>query len=193
MVDSVPEVTYHLDPMDRIAAVNHAWQDFADRNDGAALRAPAIIGQRLWDHLTDPTTAALYREALLRVRRHATTVRFEFRCDAPSCRRLLAMEIAPDRAGMVRFTTRTIWEEPREPVRLLDATIEHRTPPIRMCSWCKRVDLGGGRWGEVEAALASLGLFDREMPPLITHGMCPACHETVTGLLESDQEADRPA
>lgn len=193
MVAPISEVTYHLDPVDRIAAVNDAWQVFADRNDGAALRAPAIIGQRLWDHLTDPTTVELYRLALLRVRRHAATVRFEFRCDSPSRRRLLAMEIAPERAGMVRFSTRTIREEARDPVELLDATVRHDAPPITMCSWCKRVDLGGGEWGEVEAALASLRLFDRDVPPLISHGMCPACHDMISGLLDADDPGKRPA
>lgn len=193
MVAPAAEVTYHLDPADRIAAVNDAWQVFADCNDGAALRAPAIIGQRLWDHLTDPTTAELYRQALLRVRRHAATVRFEFRCDSPSRRRLLAMEIAPERAGLVRFSTRTIREEPRDPVELLDATVAHKAPPITMCSWCKRVDLGTAEWGEVEAALASLRLFDRDVPPQITHGICPSCHRTMTGLLDAEGLGERPA
>lgn len=191
MVAPRPDVTYQLDPADRIIDVNEAWQAFADANAGAALRAPAILGQSLWDHISDPTTVELYRQMLQRVRRHAGTVRFEFRCDSPTRRRLLAMEIAPDRAGTVRFTTQSIREEPREPVPVLDATVDRAAPPITICGWCKRVDVGEGRWEEIEAAVETLRIFDRDTMPLLSHGMCPTCYDGMSDLLE--RGASRPA
>lgn len=43
-----------------------------------------------------------------------------------------------------------------------------------MCSWCKKVALGG-QWHEVEDAVRTLNLFSSHELPRISHGMCPTC------------------
>ena len=59
---------------------------------------------------------------------------------------------------------------------ILDSVADETDPGLRMCSWCKRVDVLG-EWEELEIAVERLGLLSLPEPPLITHAMCPACAE----------------
>lgn len=193
METTTREVTYWLDGEDRIVAVNDAWQAIALANDGEELAAPGILGGTLWDHISDLTTIELHRQMLAQVRRTSAAIRFEYRCDTPTARRRWAMEIAPDRDQRLRVRTWLIREEARDAVALLDPTVPRDDSQLGVCGWCKRVDLGEERWEEVEVAIAELRLFERDRLPLISHGMCPACFEGMTGLLEAGPEEKHPA
>jgi len=41
-----------------------------------------------------------------------------------------------------------------------------------ICSWCNKIETGNGQWEEVEEAVKTLGLFELETLPMISHGMC---------------------
>jgi hypothetical protein len=60
------------------------------------------------------------------------------------------------------------------------------TELLRSCGWCKRVDVGGGEWAEVEEAVVRLRLFDLPKLPLLTHGMCEGCQARMLAMLVSD-------
>ncbi len=53
-----------------------------------------------------------------------------------------------------------------------------------VCSWCNKIEIGNGKWQEVEEAVESLGLFELETVPLISHGMCDSCYQKVLLKLE---------
>jgi hypothetical protein len=70
--------------------------------------------------------------------------------------------------------------------------IEHRAPVIfqeqkqwrekkllRMCSWCKKVDIGNNVWLEIESAISELQLLERRMLPEISHTMCDECLKSI--------------
>jgi hypothetical protein len=52
--------------------------------------------------------------------------------------------------------------------------------PVRACSWCKRIEIGG-HWLEVDVAIDVLGLLVQ--PPLrpVVYTTCPACYAAVAG------------
>ena len=62
-------VRYAIDADDKICFVDEAWGRFAQANDGSELAQPAIIGQALWNHISDETTRKLYQQIVARVRK----------------------------------------------------------------------------------------------------------------------------
>jgi len=54
---------------------------------------------------------------------------------------------------------------------------------LPMCSWCDRIQDGGGTWLTVESYL------EREVDTKVTHGLCPACFQRqLDELDESEQD-----
>ena len=182
-------VTYRVDEEGRVLAVGQAWDDFARANQTQGLTAREVIGRSIWDAMSDLTTRTLYRRLVERVHGGAPPVRFTFRCDAPSRRRLLQMTITAGPDGTTDFETLPISFVERAPVALLDAAAPRSRDLLRMCSWCKRVPLDGD-WVEVEEALRRSTLFHGEAPPAITHGICPRCEAQVFGLVDEPLPAE---
>lgn len=170
-------IRYTLNAKDELIAVDGQWDAFATANGGAHLTERHVLGRSIWDFVSDPTTRLLYRDVLARVRRDRT-VEFTFRCDAPDCRRLLAMTVTGDPSGWVVFEIRTVTEERRRAQPLLDAKTPRSSDLLRLCGWCKKVDVSG-RWTEVEDAVDALGLFDQPVLPQVTHGICETCYTSM--------------
>lgn len=186
-MESAWPVTYSIDSTDHLIQVNEAFTAFADVNDGGTLHPDQVLGRLLWDFLTDETTKSLYRDMVQRVRRRNVPVRFKFRCDAPDLKRLLAMEIDKGEGDAVRFTVTSVLEE-----RMLSAAraairMSESGALLTICGWCKRVPLASGEWGEIEAAVDELGLFDSESTMRLSHGMCPTCYDAVMGMIDDPE------
>lgn len=167
-------IRYRLDPHDQIVSVNEAWDSFARTNDAPDLVAPCILHHSLWRFVSDPTLRQLY-QTLFRQVRLGRTVRFSFRCDAPSQRRLLEMTISPSGPGEIEIATRPLSVEDRPPVALLDRSSPRSHSFLRACAWCNRIDLGSDDWAEVELAIDRLQLFASHPLPRVSHGICSEC------------------
>jgi hypothetical protein len=179
-------VEYEIDAHDHIVRVNAGWYDEARTSFDARLQDPRLIGRGLWDLIREPTTRQLYEPLIARVRRHAVRVDFAFRCDTPDERRLLRMRVVPAQHQHVAFQVRLLESQFRDPVELLRIDRASSDSFIRMCGWCKRLPIPGGFWVEVEEALQAFALFDAELLPAISHGICPECREKVTRGLVDD-------
>jgi hypothetical protein len=173
---------YDVDGTDEITAVCDSWGPFAEENGSDDLAPENVIGRSLWDFVTDETTQQLYRDILVRVRQ-GRTIRFPIRCDAPDRRRVLEMRLSPRPEGAVEFRTRTLSETLRSSLPLLEIRAPRGEDMLRICGWCKQVDLDGA-WAELEDALPRLRLFERERLPQLTHGICGACLEEVLQVIE---------
>jgi hypothetical protein len=179
-----PSILYRIDGADCFMEVGGAWGAFADANEGPELAPELVLGRSLWDYVGDLTTRQIYRTMLRHVRADGRPVRFRFRCDAPTVRRLLAMEIAPVDSGHVRFSVTPVAEADRPSVPLLEA--EHKVErggQLLMCGWCQDVRLPGDRWVRAEDAVAALGLFEGVAIPTVSHGICPTCNDELAGAL----------
>ena len=174
-------VVYHIDGQDNLVFVNEHWDRFAMSNAGAHLAARRVIGQSLWSFVCDDTTIGLYRVVVERARAGQRS-RFEFRCDAPDCVRLLEMIVTPHGAERVQFETRTLIEERRQalafpqPPPMVDNTV------IMCCSWCKRIEVDR-TWLVIERAIAQLRLFEKTKVPILSHGICPNCRGNLEEML----------
>lgn len=180
-------IVYRLNAEDRLVYVSESWAEFAAANDAPELLPERVLNRPLWDFVCDETTQHLYRE-LLRRARTGLPASFNFRCDAPGRRRLMKMNIEGLEGGAVRFETRALRVDERPRQGMLDRYAPRSGTMLRICGWCKRMDIDGRSWGEVEDAVTTLRLFEYNSLPSLTHGMCPPCFDAV-----SEQIADRRA
>jgi hypothetical protein len=142
----------------------------------------------LWEFIGDATVTHLYRLIVQRVRAGGPRVRFHFRCDAPTIRRLAAMEISGERAGAVHFEVTSVLEQAQAPAPLIETVPRDDEPLVRVCAWCKRVELPADTWIEPEEAVGAFSLFDSPAFPGLTHGMCPRCYSVFNQQLDMREE-----
>lgn len=176
------EIVYRVDGQDRLVSVNSAWDSFATSNEGEDAVATHVIGRNLFEFITDRTTQHLYRQMLARIRA-GKNIRYTYRCDSPDCRRLMEMQVvATDDMGGVEFRSITLSEQPRDPFGSVREPKGRSAEPERVqpaCGWCNRWKVEG-EWLEIEQAVPRLGLLEQAVPPLLTHGICEACLQTMT-------------
>jgi hypothetical protein len=175
------EIVYRVNARNEIVFVSRGWDRFAASNDGERIMSSLILQQPLFDFVADPTTRALYRR-VLDLARTGRALRFELRCDSPSCRRLLAMTVTPAENGDVDFCTHVLSAQERESQALLDPDVARSDEILRDCSWCNRIEIDG-KWIEVEDAIESLKLFEQSYLPAMQHGVCEPCFAKMTETL----------
>jgi hypothetical protein len=175
---SLTTLIYDIDDSDRLVAVNDTWTSFAVVNDAPELSAPGVLGLRLWDAITDPSTRELYRTLLDRVR-HGEVIDYTYRCDGPAVRRDMSMHVALE-GRRVRFTSRIQDATPRASEAILDRLVPRTDELLRVCGWCKKIAVADDRWEEVEVAIPLLGLKAAHTLPALTHGICPGCYDRVS-------------
>lgn len=163
---------YQLDQHERIVDVNRHWLDFAQENGAEWLTRSAVIGKRLWDFVSGPETCAIYEILFSRARSQRRIVRVPFRCDSPTERRFMEMQIVPAHNANLLIVNRIERFEARPAIN----------PPaiaglLRLCSWCKRVQLPSRDWAEIEVAAEVFGAALTSTPPQLSHGICPECRD----------------
>jgi hypothetical protein len=152
--------------------VSSTWDGFAVANDAPELIGARVIGESLWRYMTDSTTREVYRH-LLRHVRVGRMLQFPLRCDAPRVIRRLAMTMtAVDE--LVRFDSQVCAVEARPEVPLWRRDAPRRSDVVERCSWCERIEWNG-EWFDFAIAVSRLGLFEGDLPPHVTHVMCPDC------------------
>lgn len=177
------DVAYRIDASDRIVTVSDGWVSFAEANGGEHALPPRILGTSLWSAIADSATREVYRVMLGRVRKGGGTVRFQFRCDSPDVRRLLQMQVTASAGDEVAFETRVVQRQSRPEVGAMHPDTTRSEAILRICGWCMRVPVNG-EWLEIEQAITALGLFEESATPQLSHGMCPACYDTMMAALD---------
>jgi hypothetical protein len=190
--DEHAAVSYRLNQRDEIVWVSDSWLAFAVENEAPELAPERVRDRSLWNFVADPTTAHLYGQMVARVRRDEL-VRFKFRCDSPSLRRLMEMEIRLTPEGLVEFVTRLLRVEERDPVILLARTAPRSERRLGACGWCSRIKVDQDRWESAEVVVRELRLFEQERVPQLAHGICVACLAALRRDLHGGPEGDTPS
>lgn len=177
-------VRYRINANDEIVFVDEAWLRFAAANDVEARFMNSVIGRSLWDFISDRSTRDLYKQIIGRVR-DGGVAQFTLRCDGPTCRRVLEMVIHACENGEIEFATSAQQLTDRDHVALLDHRAMHSEALLRSCAWCNRIDVGNSNWVEVEEATDRLRLFELDVTPTLTHGICDDCLKSMTELLDA--------
>jgi hypothetical protein len=176
-----------IDAADKIVHVNDDWLAFAGENTAPQLTASLVLDQLIWRFIQGQETSYLYQQIFRRVRAGKSPVTFPFRCDSPDCRRFMEMKLTLLPGDAIQFISHLVREERRDPVDLLDAFRDRSGEFVKVCSWCKKINIPGQGWGEIEAAIGPLDLFGHHTTPRMTHTICDACHAAVK--IELDLES----
>jgi hypothetical protein len=176
-----------IDDTDQIVHVNDDWLAFAGENTAPQLTASLVLDQPIWRFIQGQETIYLYKQIFGRVRASQSPVKFPFRCDSPDCRRFMGMKLSLLPGGVIQFISHLVREERRAPLDLLDASRDRSGEFLKICSWCKKINIPGQGWGEIEAAIEALDLFGNHSMPRMTHTICDACYEAIK--LELNQES----
>lgn len=166
---------HRVDSNDIIVYVNDDWLSFAMENGAPHLSRDAVVGHSLWEFIEDMETRWITRTIMTKLRRSGATLTIPFRCDSPDMRRYMEMDLISMPNGGVEFICRLLKVERRSTVNLLKASTKRSEAVITMCSWCKKIRIGGDSWVEVEDAVRDLELFATSRLPQLSHGMCPSC------------------
>lgn len=175
-------VSYQIDGDDAIRCVGASWNAFATAN-GAPQMDDRVVGCSVWTFVSDETTRQVYRALIARVRAGQTAT-FSYRCDAPSLRRFMQMTMTSSAGHGVAFDSVTIRTETRVPLGFGMESQPCRDRMLRVCGWCKRMDVGGD-WEEIDVAVECVGLFAGSPTPTLTHAMCPPCFARVMAEVEA--------
>ncbi|MCJ7818386.1 MAG: hypothetical protein MUP25_01045 [Syntrophales bacterium] len=180
-----------IDDADKIVHVNDAWLAFAAENTAPQLTAAVVLDQPIWRFIQGQETSYLYRQIFSRVRAGKSTVKFPFRCDSPDCRRFMEMQLSLLPGNAIQFMAHMLREEWRDPIDLLDASRNRSGKFVTVCSWCKKINIPGQGWGEIEAAIVALDLFGHHSMPRMTHTICDSCRGALS-LELSEESGEKP-
>jgi hypothetical protein len=172
---SRPKYRYAVDANDTIISVSPIWLAFARENGAPELSEQAVVGRSLWDFIGGTETVRLYKAIFQRVRSNTPRVIMPFRCDSPTLRRHMRLEIARCPNEGIQFDAVLEHVEPTAPLNLLDPCFPRSDDMLTMCSCCKRAVLEPFGWLEIEEAAVRLHLLEKERAPKIRQTICPGC------------------
>jgi hypothetical protein len=176
-----------IDDADKLVHVNDEWLAFAGENRAPQLTASLVLDQPIWRFIQGQETIYLYQQIFARLRAGKSPVKFPFRCDSPDCRRCMEMKLSLLPGDAIRCMAQMLRQEWRQPQDLLDASRDRTGEFLKICSWCKKINIPGQGWGEIEAAIEPLDLFGHPSMPRMTHTICDSCYGAIK--LELNQES----
>jgi hypothetical protein len=185
-------IFYDLDEKNRIAATGGDWNRFALENGAPELAESSLTGQPIWRYVEGDEVRFLFQVLLDRARQRGNAVGVPFRCDSPSQRRFMTMNVRALPDGLVRVETVLDRVEPRQYIPLLERSPRLLYGMLSMCSWCKRIRLFNRQWVEVEEALQRLNLFTSDDLPALTHGICLECADRTFQVSDSEAAGAHP-
>lgn len=179
------QTTYRIDKDGMLTWVDLPWRHFARQNGAPELAVDSVLGQSLWDSVDGIETRHVYELMFKNVRRERCSIVLPFRCDSPDTRRFMTLKISPCSGPHedIEFAAALLRTEPREPVPLLSQGERCSCSMLSVCSFCKRFEVPGSGWLEVEQAASRLGLLSTSRLPKLSHGVCPDCANRARALL----------
>lgn len=172
--EPVYELALVVNRDDQIMSVSSNWDERAqNQGGGAQLFAQALIGQALSRFIRSDNTR-MYIEACLKVCRLKQQVLFRpYRCDSPTHKRFMEMQLSPLAEGAVEMKHFLLKEEAFEqPLRL--ETVASAEPgsgyAYVRCSMCNRLKpRGQSQWLEPQRCV------HQPQPLRVIYSVCPAC------------------
>lgn len=183
-MDIHQSTSYIIDASDEVIAVGGDWDQFAiENNCPPEFYSNAVINRSFWDFVSGEMLQHIYRRILIKVR-NGESVNFSLRCDSPELRRFSSIQITPIGEGRVEFVTKTVDTEVRNAQSLIGGITDPLDEMVVVCSWCKKIQVGLDVWQEVEEAVRTLEIFEKDLMPSLSHGICTRCYDEVIGKVE---------
>lgn len=168
-LEALPDAAYGVWRTDlRLAYVNPAWARFAEENGGRSVTGDWPLGRSLAECLPTPLER-FYLDAWSGCVRSGEPWSHDYECSSPTVYRLFHQVVYPLGAGGL-LVTNALREEraPDAPDHTPDRARFERDGIITTCSHCRCFRDVDDRWRRVSE-------WVRQMPPMVSHGLCPAC------------------
>jgi len=178
-------IVYRIDNNNIIDRLSDNWLAYAEENFCGSICNPInVVGVSVFDFIEGMETIHLYEIILGKVRGHMRPATFKIRCDSPEKRRFVNLSVIPLKDYAVEFYSQAVRTESRETVLLLKHDIERSDELVRICSMCKKIAISDTEWAEVESAINTLKIFEKEQIPGLTHGLCQSCYDEAMASLD---------
>lgn len=178
-----PPKSYHLNAADRFVSFSPEWNlEFRDTL-GESYDAEDYVGRSFYELLSGAGIQMLYRSLFHSIRRaHGQTLSLGLRCDRFPLKIFMRQDLSGHDDGSIAvklsYTTLEILSMPQPAISL------DQSQPLKMCSWCQSIfDSVKVTWLPLETALGYFPLLHDSELPVITHGCCPVCYQTLRGKL----------
>lgn len=176
---------YTIDALDRIVFVNAAWMEFMRGEPGThgaggdEFTIRSVIGRPIWDFVQGTQVRQLWEVLYGRIRAVGAPVFVPMRCDTPSLRRLIDLELHPLGERSIQHVCECVWSEARPAVALLDPAYPRDDRTLRSCTWCSRIQVHLGAWEEIEDAQRMLQIEATQTLPAVQKGVCTTCKQSL--------------
>lgn len=174
---------YIVDKNNEIISVSKNWNSFASNNEGSSCTLEMVEGKSIFDFIKDKETASLYQVLMDSVRSNERDITIPINCDAPNLKRLINIDMKYMSDDSIVFISKVIQLEERDPCEILNCKIDRSDKVLRICSFCKKVNIND-KWIITELAVKELKLFEDEKMPNLTHGLCTQCYEDAMAQLK---------
>lgn len=175
VVQAPPIYRYSLNEDDVITGVDHWWLAFAQENNAVSLTEKSVVGQAIWEFISDWPTRMLYKEIHERVRASGNPITIPFRCDSPTLQRHMQLTISKDDGGQILYESILVRAAPQRHLDILDQDKKRSIAFLTMCSFCKRSLIEPAGWLEMEDISLKLRLYDQQTVPSLRYTVCPEC------------------
>jgi len=175
MTDYSP-VIYLVNSDNIIVEVNQNWDAFAHENNGENVAQSEVVGRSVLDFVTGKVTRNYWQELLNRARDTLQPMTIDYRCDAPSLKRWMRMELQREENGNLRISHQQLATAPRsKPIHFKPARHRGQQTHIR-CSFCSRIKIKE-HWHEADdAAHHSNEVTHTDGHTFhVTYGLCGEC------------------
>ena len=173
-------ILFCINANDTIVYHNDFLTEFTSAKFNCHLLGGKTSHQSLWDFFDDITTEFIYRMILARVR-CGIDVRFNFSCDDTNKQRLFEKHIYLKENSDIVFEVRNLSKKPDSPPDNINEVSVKSSRDLLSCSWCDRIHITGDDWQSVDKAINTLQLFEGQVLPKISHGICGDCYKVVSG------------
>ena len=178
------KILFRINLQDEIVFVSEQWNQLVQESGSYELLPENILGGSLWNLIDGETTKTLYLIILRRVRGGGFTIRFRFRCDVLGGRKLMQMKVTRLTNGEIQFETRRLDADEELLLPRSEKAFEPEARTVEeiivICSWCNKIKIDDGDWQEIEESIKKLSLFEQEVLPQASHGMCDDCYQSVS-------------
>ena len=187
----MPDATdfrYELDSHNCIVQVNDAWCSFGKDNGWDTHSGKGIVGHELAQFVAGWDVMNLYDAVFDHVRTSRMAAVIPFRCDSPTTRRYMELEITPQPEGHLGLVGRLIRSVDHPYIPLLDLKKKRNGQWLHICSICRRIRLADGTWREIEDDTTDPYIVPATGLPALTHGVCEDCVRMMQGKARPDAQ-----
>lgn len=190
---SLPRYRYTIDQHDLISSVCPLWLAFARENGAPQLSQDAVLGHSLWQFIEGNETREMYQAILQRVRIENSNTIIPFRCDSPTLRRYMRLELTSQADGCVQLDGVLERVEHTTPFNLLEKSFPRSLQLLTFCSCCKRILLETCGWLELDDVEKRLQFQGKQVAPKMRHSVCPDCLAAASAKTKTSNPGYSPA